>query len=156
MKMVHNNYTLNLPPETQEYYIRDAAGNLMTTYKCANAPSGTNYNMKLTANDQPIYGSDRIGSHISGFLKNNTNTSTVYSGSYGYYVLLPTISLPAANSLKSDRLVSYRMMDYKRYEIKDHLVLFSCRDESRINNSFYIKIDSLCRHDSTEYSDFYI
>ncbi len=121
MKMVHNNYTLNLPPETQEYYIRDASGNLMTTYKRANAPSGTNYNMKLTANDQPIYGSDRIGSHISGFQKNNTNTSTVYSGSYGYYVLLPTISLPAASSLKSDRLVSYRMMDYKRYEIKDHL-----------------------------------
>ena len=47
MKMVHNNYTLNLPPETQEYYIRDAAGNLMTTYKRENAPSGTNYNMKL-------------------------------------------------------------------------------------------------------------
>lgn len=86
-------------PDKQEYYIRDASGNPLTQYVRNNtsATAGT-----LTTTEQTIYGSDRLGVHVSGVVLNTSN------GVFTKVTSTPTDNL-------------YRILNNKRYELKDHL-----------------------------------
>src|SRR5690606_6119559 len=76
----------------KEYYIRDAQGNIMATYKYTNTSSAS---LKLT--ERPIYGSSRLGSHTR-------QMEMVGSTPPQYYPYIQPMHAPL-----------------KRYELTDHL-----------------------------------
>ncbi|MEM7104345.1 MAG: RHS repeat-associated core domain-containing protein [Bacteroidota bacterium] len=47
--------------ETTTWYIRDASGNIMSTYKSAGTTTGLYYDYKLFQEEVPLYGSSRLG-----------------------------------------------------------------------------------------------
>jgi Bacterial toxin 23 len=95
----------------QEYYVRDASGNILSNLRRTNKKVGSTVYSDIVTTEQPIYGSARLGVHYNGYTRANVVYNQVYSN-----------TLPLPNTLLSIRQqVCYRKMNNKRYELADHL-----------------------------------
>jgi hypothetical protein len=100
-----------IQPTKQEYYIRDASGNILSTLERNNSYQNNTVYSDIIVTEQPIYGSSRIGVHYNGYKK-----CIVYP-----YLLVSSLQAPLPSSLISQRQLVYRKLDEKRYELSDHL-----------------------------------
>jgi RHS repeat-associated protein len=59
---------------TTTYYVKDASGNTMAVYKRTNTGTSPNYTAKFDLQEQPVYGSDRIGQRtLNNLIFRNVN-----------------------------------------------------------------------------------
>ena len=108
-----------------EYYNLDASGNLLSTYQ--RTDNLLSMQMLITAGNQPIYGSQRLGINLNDIRNKNTYQSTFLITDY--ISSLPTYvsNFPgyASNSTNPNiypyRPIALRIANHKRYELTDHL-----------------------------------
>jgi RHS repeat-associated protein len=142
------------------YYVRDAGGNILSTYKRTFEPLGDNaYDDKVELIDHNIYGSNRVGTRDgreSGTLT-GTFTATISSGAFAgvNYSSTPNTGIHCTNNC-----LYSRELTHKAYELSNHLgsVLVTVSDKripyDNITTGNHTIAD-FYKCDVTGYSDYY-
>lgn len=123
---------------TYTYYIRDASGNVMSTYARTYTEVGSDVVDKLQLKETHLYGSSRIGIKDREYENIYSDVRRTYSAiSVGKeYVVTGVATTTAMNT--PDLSTPERMLGYKSYEFSNHLgnVLVTLADRKvQVNNT---------------------
>lgn len=102
---------------TYTYYVRDAQGNVMATYKKSYAVSTGLKNEHLELKERNIYGSSRLGLNTTEVAVGNASFTNTGHDANGYFTGVSTYTL---NTITPTTAI-FRDLGEKQYELTSHL-----------------------------------
>lgn len=144
---------------TYTYYVRDAQGNVLTTYERKYSDETTYYTDTIYVDESYIYGNSRGGSYNSVRGIGGTFTATISGGVFTSvdYTAFPDDDVVHYSVSGSDTIYEYdRYLGEKQYELVNHQgnVLSVISDLRQVDNFTGVTVDNY-KPEILAYNDYY-